>query len=134
MALDPNNLVTTGVTFPEEKRVVADVIQPKTFGNVSGGPTLAVLTPVSYNTSTNEWVVWDADGTNGTSEIQGFVYPDVVKLHETNEVTGNVMLSGLLHFDDIVVPTGEASADLEANVKANARDKGFTVQGLINVR
>lgn len=109
-------------------RVQPTVIQPKTFAAGSG--TLAPLTPVAYNTSTNKWVVWTNGGANGTGTIKGFVGLDAVVLDAANEVLGNVILGGIIHYEDIVLPSGESAGNLKTALTGTVRQLGFTVQGL----
>lgn len=130
MALDPNELFSS-TTDPAKLRVDANRIAPKKFGTGSG--TLAGLTPVAYNTSSNEWVVWATGGANGTGTISGFVWPDDIVLDASDEVLGNVLLEGTVHFDDIVV-TGGTEAQLKTALRDGPRALGLHIQGLDQVR
>ena len=109
-------------------RVQPTVVQPKTFAAGSG--TLAPLTPIAYNTSTNKWVVWTSGGANGTGTIRGFVGLDAVVLDAANEVLGNVILGGIIHYEDIVLPSGESAGNLKTALTGTVRQLGFTIQGL----
>lgn len=131
MALNPNEQFASN-SVNAKLRVEAHTIQPKKFGSGSG--TLAVLTPIAFNTSTNVWVVWTNGGANGTGTISGFVWSDDVVLDSDEEVLGNVLLEGKIHYDDIVLPGGELEADLQTALRSGLRDKGIIVQGLTQFR
>ena len=111
-----------------EEMVAPERILPKTLASGSG--TLARLTPVAFNTSTNFWVVWDADGPNGTDVISGFLNEEVT-LDGSNELIANVILAGVIHRDAVPVPSAETQNDLDTALKAaTLREKGLFVQGL----
>lgn len=74
------------------------------------------------------------EATNETHIIRGFIYPDSVVLDVDEEVLGNVMLEGKLHFDDIVLPTGETAANLKDACRSGLRERGLIVQGLTEFR
>lgn len=129
-----NNELFVGTTRNDFPRVKATYVAPKTFAPVGGKPSYACLTPVSFNTATKKWVVWTNGGANGTGTIKGFVYVDGVDLDDTDDVIGNVMLAGEIHRDDVVLPTGELQANLDAAlIASNLRAVGIQVQGLAGV-
>lgn len=105
----------------------------KVYANSAGAELLAVGTPLAVNTTTNKWVLWDSDGTNGTDTIRGFVYPDAVQLHATNDVIAPVFVRGVIKYDAIVLPAGEAENDLKAALRVGLKDLGIDVQGLDGV-
>ena len=118
-------------------RCVPTSNQPKTFASGSG--TLAALTAVAFNTSTDQWVVWDADGTNGTNIIKGFVWPDEVVLDAGGEVLGQVVLGGRIHYDDIPIVSGsynqtELQDALRGDAASDVRSLGFIIEGLSEFR
>jgi len=131
MALNPNELFSSA-SVAALKRVEAKTIQPKTFASGSG--TLAALTPVAFNTSTGFWVVWTNGGANGTGTIKGFVWPDAVVLDSDEEVLGNVLLEGKIHYADIALPDGETAANLKGALRDGPRSLGIIIQGLDQVR
>lgn len=131
MALNPNELFASN-TVSALKRVEAKTIQPKTFASGSG--TLAQLTPIAFNTSTGFWVPWTDGGANGTGTISGFVWPDEVVLDSDDEVMGNVLLEGKVHYDDIALPSGETEANLKTALRDGPRGLGLIIQGLDQVR
>lgn len=67
------------------------------------------------------------------SGVRGFIWPDDVVLDSDEEVLGQVMLEGIVHYDDIVLPAGEVEATLKLELQDHARDRGLTIQGLIQV-
>lgn len=132
MALDPNEGFASNSVDPK-LRVDALTIQPKKFASGSG--TFAELTPVAFNTSSNMWVVWTSGGSDGTGTIKGFVWPDQVVLDGSNEVLGNVLLQGKVHYDDIPVPAGETQNDLDTALRTGGlREAGIIIQGLTQFR
>lgn len=58
MAYAEPDKVQSGIDFPVQKRAFATVIEPKTFASVAAAPEYPALTPVAFNTSTEQWVVW----------------------------------------------------------------------------
>lgn len=133
MAYAENQLFSSASGKGSSLRAAATSVQPKTFAG--GTALLAPLSPVAYNTSTNTWVLWDQDGTNGTNAIKGFVWPDGVQLVSGSEVIGQVMLAGRIHFDDIPVVTANYNAaQLKAAVQSTVRSLGFIIEGLENFR
>ena len=127
MALNANEQFAS-TSVDAKLRVEALTIQPKKFAAGSG--TLAQLTPVAFNTSTNQWVVWATGGANGTGTISGFVWADEITLNASDEVLGNVLLQGKVHYDDIVV-TGGTEGQLQTALRvAGLREKGIIIQGL----
>lgn len=117
-------------------RVIADEnggIQVKSLAAGSG--TLAPLTALAFNTSTNSWQVFDADGSNGTDEIKGFLWPDEVTLDGSDEVMAQVLMAGQVHYDDIPLVSGSYNqSELAAALKSAARPLGLRIQGLAEVR
>ena len=111
-----------------------DSVKPKTFA--AGTALLKQGAPVAFNTSTTHWEEWDGNGLNNTDIIEGFLYEDV-QLVAGSEVLGQVMLQGSIHFDDIVLPSGEVDDVLlkaACRVGSSLREKGITIAGLDQVR
>lgn len=132
MTYAANQLWETGDNRPVNLRAFAEVVQPKTLATGSG--TIYRLTPMAYNTSTNKWVVWTNGGSNGTGTVSGFLWPDEVTLDGSDDVLANIMLRGRVHFDDIVVPSGETEANLKTALRSGPRALGLTIEGLSQVR
>ena len=79
-----------------------------------------------------------AGGTDASdgSDIDGFLWaPDAPHLALlAGETHIQVFKSGVIHRDDIPVPTGESQADLdEALLGSSLREKGINIQGLVGV-
>ena len=136
MAYNPNELYSDADVSPSP-RIAAKRIGPKTFASGSG--TLAKGTPVARSSATTFWVPWTNAGGNQTGTIRGFVWPDDVVLDSDEEVLGQVMLEGDLHYDDIPVPTGETAANMATALKVSpgvadglpsCRELGLHIQGL----
>ncbi|RLB78180.1 MAG: hypothetical protein DRH24_14890 [Deltaproteobacteria bacterium] len=132
MAYDDNQLFSQG-SYDPYPRIKPVHQYPKTFA--AGTDKLEVGTPVAFNTSTKQWVVWTSGGANGTGEIRGFVYPEAIQLVSGKEVLGVVMMAGEIHYDDIVLPSGETESDLKDSLRADAvRERGLWITGLDEVR
>lgn len=242
MAYEANELFGTVTRGVEQLRVEPREIQPKTFAPVSGGATLARLTPVAFDTTLSKWVVWSAivreeevqtitiDATGGTftvtfdgettgalawnisaanllaaleglsslqagditvtldtlvytitflgtgrygyvdvpaittnpasltggggtaavaegnkgvadtgrNDIRGFVWPNAVTVDDSGDgnedVIGQVLLAGRIHYDDIVLPSGESATNLKAALRSGCRERGLWIEGLAQVR
>lgn len=118
-------------------RVMADQDGVKVcmFAAVGAAPEYAALTPVAFNTATAKWVIWASGGANETGIVRGFVYPDAVQTDAADDVHGQVMTHGIVHYDDVVLPAGQLQADLATALKAPAtRGVGLKVQGLEGIR
>lgn len=136
MAIEPTNLLSSTSRSAYPRIAPApDGVETVEFANVAGAPELAVGTPVAFKTDTRKWVDWENGGGNNEDIIRGFVYQDAIQLHATNEVLGNIMVDGIIHYDDIVLPSGEVQANLDAALKdPEKRSSLLKVQGLASVR
>lgn len=235
MALNANEQVSTA-TYSPKSRIVAKSVRPKNFAAGSG--TIAKLTPLAFNTSTNLWVPWKQTVTsevstlvgtgtisggnytitvngettaaiahsanaatiqaalealggidqgdvtvtggpmstntnavltwggkwagvnmavsvtssvtgggsvavtettaganpNGVNVIKGFAFEDIV-LNASDEVIGNVLMRGDIHFDDIPIISGNDANGLKAALRTGGvRQLGFDIQGLTQFR
>jgi len=135
MTLNSNELFSSN-SVDAVPSVQADVIMPKEFAAGSG--TLPRLAPIALNSSTKKFVPWDEDGSNDADTIVGFVWPDPIVLNATDEVLGQVMLAGRLHYDDVLaiiedVDANYSVAGLKAALQADCRTRGLHVQGLAEV-
>ena len=133
MAYATNELWDQTVRSPFP-RIKSDNQQPKTIGPISGAPTLEVGYPLAYDDAEKKWVPWTASGTSNTDVIKGFIYPVDVATDATNDVLAIVMLRGEIHYDDIILPTGESEADLMAALREGPLARGLIIQGLSEVR
>ena len=127
MAYNPNDLRVAGTAHPQPLRASAEAIRPGTFAAGSG--TLAPLTAVAFNSSTNKWGVWATGGSNDTATIRGFVWPDPVVLDSDEEVLGQIMVKGRLHIDDVPAVGGTAD-QIKTALRATALARGFIIDGL----
>lgn len=131
MALNPNELFSEAAG-PTQSRTVATKVAPKVFAQGTG--TLPVNAPVAINTSTGFWAPWTNAGSNGENVLKGLVFPDPIVLDSDEEVIGHVLINGTVHADDVKDATSEADADIEAELREEARLLGIHVQGLTQVR
>lgn len=131
MALVPNELFASnpGTT---RTRTRATRVAPKVFA--AGAGTLPVNAPVSYDTLTGFWTPWTQAGVNGQNVLKGIVFPDPIELDAAGEVIGQVMLRGIVVAEDVVAATTELQADVETELREEARNLGIDVQGLAGVR
>lgn len=109
-------------------------VRPVTFDGDGAGDELAVGTPVAFDTSVGFWLVWDNANANGGDEIRGFVYPNPIQLHATDEVVGQVLLDGEIAYESIVLPTGQTENNLKAALRVGPRELGLKIDGLDGVR
>lgn len=133
MALNPNEKFDSAAGKGSSLRCFPHSTQTKEFAAGSG--TLAPLTALAYNTTTDKWVVFDADGTNGTNIIKGFLWPDELVLDSDEEVLGVVAMNGRIHVDDIPEVSGSYNnaqllAALRGESASNVRSLGFVIEGL----
>lgn len=133
-SLDPRELATSDVTFPKVKRMAPDgspgSVLRKRFAVDGSAREMSAGYPVAFNTSTGLWTPWASAGSNNTNKIRGFIYPDSLTLSDTLEEVGQVLTRGIIHRDDVVLPSGEIQADLDTALKANLREIGLTIEGL----
>ena len=131
MALNANELFSSATRNPQGRHVWS-MIQPKVIAATSGAPILAQMTPISRGASAGDpWVVW-ADA----ADLVGFVADkEGIATNATDEVMGNVALSGIIHIDDIVIPAGSTLAALKTALYTLNADNGhdWEIQGLVNV-
>jgi hypothetical protein len=66
--------------------------------------------------------------------VRGFVYPDDIELDDTDDVLGQVMMAGRIHYDDIVLPDGAVEAQLKEALRDGPRALGLIIEGLTQVR
>jgi len=128
-----NELWSQAVRSPYP-RIIPENAQPRTIGPISGAPTLEVGFPLAYDDAELKWVPWTASGTSNTNIIKGFIYPVDVDTDATKDVLGIVMLRGEIHYDDIIIPSGEAEADLKAALRDGPLARGLIIRGLEEVR
>jgi hypothetical protein len=129
MATQKTELFDSYDGLPPSLRVEPRTIQPRIFGTGSG--TLAKLTAVAMVTATGKWVPWDQSAATGAQIIRGFVWPDAVVLDGSDDVIGNILLEGKVHYDDLVNP--DAGATTTAQWKAALREIhtfGLMVEGI----
>lgn len=131
MAYNPNEQFASAAGKGSALRCFPQDILPVTFAAGSG--TLAPLRAVAFNTSSNKWVPWTNGGANGAGTIKGFVWPDAVVLDSDEEIIGQVLIQGEIHFDDIPV-AGGTLAELKTACRSGPRDLGIIITGLDQVR
>jgi len=74
--------------------------------------------------------------TNGLDLIKGFL-DEAITLDSSNEVLGNVIMAGQIHYDDILAakPATKSTTELIAALKTGeVRKNGFNIQGLASFR
>jgi hypothetical protein len=132
MATNQPEMFSSAAGVGSGLRVWPLTIQPKLFATGSG--TLAKLTPVAFDTTAKQWKPWDqTGGAAGQDTIRGVVWPDAITLNGSDEVIGQVMLEGKVHFDDL-----PAATDVDASATAagwnqalrDAQSWGLIVEGI----
>ncbi len=115
----------TAVTITWAGKLAKQAIAFSITDSVTGGGSLAATEGTAG--------VGD-NGLTGAYEIAGFVWADAVTLDADEEVVGNVLMKGAIHFDDIPIVTGYTSDLLkEALRNGGVRQLGFTIDGLSGV-
>lgn len=142
-----NNELFSGVTRGPSLRMASEHSAPKTMAATVGAPFLATGTPVFFDAMAGLWKVWTNGETvdgfidfqtsmTGTTVITPNVDPasgtvaEGVQLSATVDVHAVLMLRGRIHYDDIVLPTGEMAANLQAALRNGLIKDGLIVQGL----
>lgn len=129
MALETNEL------FSSASRIVDGRIIPrralvKTLATVSGAPLLNPGFPLAYNTSTKFLVPWTNGGANGTGVINCILL-EAKQSSASAEVQVVVMTEGEVHYDAILLPSGETQPNLKTALQAHAtRSPLLNVKGL----
>jgi len=133
MALNANELFSTAPGVGSGLRVmIADgAAQPKTIASALG--TIAPLTAMAYNTSTNLWTVWATGGANGTGTISGFMGLRGAVAHASDETLAIIFLGGQIHLGDIPV-VGGTLAQLKTAIIASTLSTKWIVQGMEDFR
>lgn len=108
------------ITFDAETEVNVVPTVSGTVSGITGGSPTAVATA--------------GTSTNGTHKIVGFVYPNDVQIHATNDVIGVIARKCQIAYAEIaaLVASGDVTA-LETALKDGLFDKGIVVQGLTGV-
>lgn len=65
------------------------------------------------------------------NRIDAFVWPDNVMVINSGDTTGNMMLAGRIHVDDIVVDVGRNLGSIKASMKINGRRSAYELEGLV---
>jgi len=133
MAYADRELFASG-DYDPAPRISPKVVKVKSFAADAAATELAVATPLAFDEANFNWVVWSASGTGEVDEIKGFLYPDAVQLDASDEVQGQVMLMGEIHYDDIVLPSGESYPDLRQALRTDCLERGLVIVGLDAVR
>ncbi len=133
-ALTDGELFSSTSGQPAPLRFFATKIMPKRIAVTA--IVLAALTPMAFNTSTLIWAPWDANGSNGTDVIGGFLTEEVAI--DVKEQIANIMLAGTIHYDDmlaaIVANNVEVEADLLTEIRSqHLRSIGIHVEGVTQV-
>jgi hypothetical protein len=74
---------------------------------------------------------------DGVDVISAFVWSDSIVLDDSavgnEDVQGHVVMAGRIHYDDIVLPSGETQSVLDAALQSGPREKGLFIYGLEGV-
>jgi len=129
MALETNELFDSDTVDPTP-RMAPRHARVKTLAPVSSAPLIPRAYPLAYNTSTQKLVPWTDGGANGTGVVNCFTLEEK-QSSATDDVQVVVMTEGMIHYDDIVLPSGEMQADLKAALQAFAtRSNLLVIDGL----
>lgn len=104
-----------------------------TFGGKFASGVIVVSLDGASLTGGGSYALAETQAGKDQSGVRGFVWPDEVVLDADEEVLGQVMLAGRVHYADIVLPAGETESVLKADLQNNARSLGLIIQGLEEV-
>jgi len=118
----PSNTTAVVVTFAATyagQNVPTIVIDPALLtGSTGANPTAATTTTAG------------SAATQGDS-LDGFLWENPsFQSSATLELLVNVLIAGIVHRDDVPLPTGQAQADLDEALRSETRAKGIFVQGI----
>lgn len=130
-AVDKGDVVVTGGPLSATGPVVPVVL---TWGGKYAHKAITVTVDPALLTGGGTAALVQTQVGVSTTGIRGFLFPNSVKLHATDNTLSTLMLAGDMHFDDIAVPTGETSNNLKIALREGVRQYGFDIQGLDNFR
>jgi len=140
MALETNELLTSvdRTSYPRIQPYTGGVRSKKLAGIVAAaGTVLPVGTPMAFDSVTGNFKPYALGAFNGGDAIRAFVYPNEITLADpagVEEVLGNLMFRGEIHYSDVALPLGQLQASLDAALlDPTLRDHGLDVQGLPDV-
>lgn len=129
MALETNELFSSA-SRSNDGRIIPRRALVKTLAAVSGGPTLGVGFPLAYNTSTKKLVPWTNGGANGTGVVNCILLVEKAS-DASDDVQVVVMTEGEVHYNAILLPSGESQANLKTALQAHAtRSPLLVIKGL----
>jgi hypothetical protein len=144
MALGSNELFSSASrgAHPRLEALATKVVHLE--DNAGSAPVeLPIGTPLAFDTSTNQWCVYEDAGANGRGVISGFLYGTEQSDDETDDVLVVVLYRGRVHRDDVNTTAiravlggagGTSEAELDVALKAQTlRYKGIDVVGLAAV-
>lgn len=140
MALQVEELF--GDEVPQKKALRAmphsDGIAVSTLAALAADVVLPHLTPLFFDLSLNGgkgyWTVWSENGAGADDVLDGLLWAPDSTGHQgllAGETQIQVFKRGVVHRDDIPIPSGESQAGLDTALRAMLlRQKGIVVQGL----
>lgn len=108
-----------------------------TFGGTLAGKNVPVLTVNNASLTGGAGgaitVTTEGAGDAGKNEIAGFLWEDDFTASATEEKLVNIFRRGVVHYEDIPVPSGESATNLKAALKSGPRQMGLVIDGLPDV-
>lgn len=125
--LNPGDVVVSGTAFPG--------VLTLTFGGALANKDIPQITatPSGLTGGTVTIATTTAGASTGVGQIRGFVWPDPIQLHATNEKLGQTMLRGRIHYADIPLILGNTANQLKAALRLGPRTLGLIIEGLDGV-
>lgn len=136
-------LVVAGICSPEEVTVTetgggidaANGFVTIEFTGSMGNRALTVTADQTGISSGSDFTLSELQaGVTGPGEVRGFVWPDEIVLDSDEQVLGQVMLAGRVHYDDLVLPAGETESVFKTALRDGPRALGLIIEGLDAVR
>jgi len=115
----------------------ASAVVTLTWGGAYAGQNVAITADMTGITGNDHVLATSTQGgldASDGSDIDGFLWSPEADLavSTSGQLIVNVFVRGLIHRDDIPVPSGESQADLdEALLGSSLREKGIDVQGIV---
>ncbi len=133
MALNKDAMIARRTELAEP-RIAATLTRAVSFNVAGADKTLPVGTVLAFRDATViGGVEWADGGSEDTAVIRGIVYPAPIKILDSGEVIGTIMLRGEAHRGDLV-SDGGTSGQLDTALQTLVREKGIDVVGLALVR
>jgi len=135
MALEPKDLGGSTTPFPESSvRLVVKDNKAVKLAAIVGAPILELVTPICESAVAGTYEVWNQAAEIAGRKLAAFVSPVRHQSSATGETLVVVGITGDVHRDAVILPSGEAQNDLDAALRdSDLKKRGWNVFGLEDV-